>query len=828
MYYSYAEKKGSLFSGWSVREVALDCSRRYFYYSEAVKEPMVVPCSGPPIVLISQTNEGVRRYSATNKERESEKTEGGGKGSMVSDISCLRKSRGTNLSSSGLESPSSGSFGGSLAHSLPTSSPLNGIHDGSHGASSARVANDRVAPPLPRRRPPPLQESENVEDERDDVLGGAGGGVGLTQTRHCVPSTFSPFAQENDNRSATSPLASNGGSNSDVGGNNSPRSREARGNRHSRSRSGSIHRRGGGGDVGSGSEPYRSPNPRSRQTGRRRYSTPPPPHPPHAVVWKGKIKVDCIACAAHNHEFKTYDPHLKENDFYQIELGGEVRPLSKGEIPPPEPLLCSSTGLSGMPGRCVLDNDEFIRDPFFQKELYDSLKVLFSNIRLEQVSAALRDQREFEPPPYRTITSPRGSGGREDFLTHASEPSAHNTPTAETARGGGGGSSEGTFPSSSVNAAAGSHSVTSSLIPPASSSSAHTAIPSALSSSLTGKILGKGVDRAYYTFRFRTEYEFRRFLYVLKTVLGYDKLTLRPYRGFPPYDPRNGIILAHLPLYRWHSFKCLQKTMIYAFVRGDLYGRTADNSRTVMLLKGGFLCITHDSAVVLRDEGRPYCKLRLLHVEHFRYQYNCLHPYCAFISDVGHTDIFFVPQPPLFGEDSISRFHPKEEVMRIRHIVYETCFCSLGIRRVIDLKEAPYPHVLAFIDAYIQEFERIRVDLLEPNTPGAIPNESFPGVWSAAQDHIRQLRQARLHHFSEPAIPLYENHTNHLLSTKKLEAIRHRLTESRQAENQDEITAVAVEDGDSGEDSSSTEEEDDFEEEVPACFQQMAEYMPAT
>lgn len=577
MYYSYAEKKGSIFSGWTVREVAFDCSRRYLYYSDSVKDTQIVPCTGPPII----------------------ETEGG----MISP------SQNTNPS----------------------------------------LGNNPVSP-----------------------------------------------------------------------------------------------------TAASWQLPLRS----------MEFPTPAPPHDPRSVVWKCKMKVDGISCMAHTHEYKVYDPHLKEIDFYQMEIYGEKKVLSKEEIPPPEPLLCPSTSLAGAPGRCVLDNEEFIRDPFFQRELYDGLKTLFTNIRIEQETAAMREGRERPSTHLRTIPSP----GREKEI---------GTPKDNAPIG----------------------------------------------------------DRVTIILRFRTEYEFRRFLYVIKTVLGYDKLTVRPYRGFPPYDPRNGIILAHLPLYKWHSFKRLQKAPIYSFVRGDLYGRSADNKRTIVLLKGGFLCVTHDTAIVLRDEGGAYCEVRLQYVEHFRYNYVCSQPYLAFMSDVGHTDIFFVPQPPLFGHDSISRFNAREEVIRVHRIVYETCFCSMDIRRVIEIKEVLAPTVRRFIDDYVLEFERIRVDLLDPTAPYSVADDNLPAVWEQAQQSTRRIRQ-RLRH-SEPAIPLYENHTNKALTQEQLETLQMRLSASP---NQDsEIIGISLSEAnqertfvtsaDSVSEGSSSSHFDPND--VPSYFQESAEYLPS-
>eukprot|EP00796_Vickermania_ingenoplastis_P001673 gene1673-1038_t len=537
MYYSYAEKKGPLFMGWSMREIAFDCSHRYLYYSEEAKEHQIVPCSGPPIISTD---------------------------------------------------------------------------------------------------------------------------IGL------VHSNTSVGSNENSNSSLQSPM-------------------------------------------------HYSPNLRLPTRSPMSFPTAPrSPHDPHDILWKAKIKVDGLSCAAHTHEYKVYDPHLKEYDFYQMEIYGERRPIAHEEIPPPEPLLCPSSGLAGMPGRCTLDNEEFIRDPFFQRELFESLKTLFMNIRIDQETAAAREGRTLprEKGEIRTLQSPK-----------------KNTAAAP----------------------------------------------------------GNG-DRVAIQLRFRTEYEFRRFLYVIKTVLGYDKLTIRPYRGFPPYDPRNGIILAHIPLYKWHTFKNLQKSPIYSFVRGDLMGRSADNRRTITLLKGGFLCVSHDTAMVLRDEGGAYCEVRLQHVEHFRYNYSCPQPYLAFISDVGHTDVIFVPSPPLFGHDSISRFNAREEVIRVHRIVHETCFCSQDIRRVIQIQEVEARSVQRFVDELIAEFEAVRVDLLDPQAHYSVADVHLPAVWEQAQENTRRLRTRSTQ--SETAIPLYGNHTNQVLTTEQLEALQRRLEAEPRPPN--EIVGISL------------------------------------
>lgn len=72
--------------------------------------------------------------------------------------------------------------------------------------------------------------------------------------------------------------------------------------------------------------------------------------------------------------------------------------------------------------------------------------------------------------------------------------------------------------------------------------------------------------------RFLSEYDYIRFLYCATSVLGQDKLTVKPYCGFPPFDPRNDLALNPLPPESWHFFRAMENDMMYLFMHGSVVG----------------------------------------------------------------------------------------------------------------------------------------------------------------------------------------------------------------------------------------------------------------
>jgi hypothetical protein len=439
---------------------------------------------------------------------------------------------------------------------------------------------------------------------------------------------------------------------------------------------------------------------------RRFNEAPPPPNDPEDVQWRKKIKVDMIVLVGKEHAFLLEDTHLKETDLFQVEIHGEVRPLAPGETPSPGPLLTPSSGLSGLPERITVENDEFIRDQFFLRELYEALRDQFANLRMERERAELASGQPVLPPSARrtqTLESPRAKGG--------------------TAYRG---------------------------------------------------------SRIKVVFRMRTEYEFRRFWYVVQTVLGYDKLSARPYRGLPPYDPRNGLIFSMIPMCVWHTFKALDKAVFYTFLRGDVVGRNASGGLCVAL-RGAYLCITHDTVLVLRDTGNIPRWIKLQQVREFHHNATSSRPFVAFISDPGAPDIIFLPQPPIYGPDAIRRFSPSLEVLRMYHVIHETCFASLEIRRVIDMEEIPEMSVRGFVARYERETGR-HLDF-DPaiGYSGALscplPKEQLAHVWREVQS-IYAARDPAL--VSRAAIPLYQNNTNDTdLTREQLVTLSRRLARER-------------------------------------------------
>lgn len=63
--------------------------------------------------------------------------------------------------------------------------------------------------------------------------------------------------------------------------------------------------------------------------------------------------------------------------------------------------------------------------------------------------------------------------------------------------------------------------------------------------------------------RFDTMQSYVRFLYVVRHVLGFDRLMFPPHFGLPPLDPRNGLRLTPLPLYLWHQCRSIEMEALY-------------------------------------------------------------------------------------------------------------------------------------------------------------------------------------------------------------------------------------------------------------------------
>ncbi|EPY18752.1 hypothetical protein STCU_09788 [Strigomonas culicis] len=431
--------------------------------------------------------------------------------------------------------------------------------------------------------------------------------------------------------------------------------------------------------------------------------------PNENIKWKSKMKVSRIKWVTIERNLDVKDERVKELDLFQLEIHGDERPLLSGETPPVGPLLCPSASFGGLPDRFRENNEEYIRDPFFLRELYNSLRDLFDELKAERE----RTGAEAENPNLRTIASPRGKG-------EASKKSPVKV-----------------------------------------------------------------------TLRFMSQYEFRRFGYVVQTVLGYDKLNVRPYYGLPPYDPRNGLIFGQIPMSLWTTFKSLDETVFYTIVRGNLVGRDSNGDLEVTL-RGIYLCITHDMILLMRPTGAVCKWVHLKDIKAFYYNHTCYRPFVCFMCERPALDLTFVLQPPAYGEQAARSFNPKVETLRIHRILHATCFTSVAeARRVIHLHYTPEPSVRSFVEVYEDTAgRRLNFDSFVAASGGIscpLPKEQLAAVWEEVVAAFQENRESA---GDRAAIPLYVDNTNDVsFTSEQVSALLRRL--QRQRSSGDEIVGVS-------------------------------------
>lgn len=519
----------------------------------------------------------------------------------------------------------------------------------------------------------------------------------------------------------------------------------------------------GGSPTSSGPNPAVTPAGASAGTGVSEVSV-----DPTTVVWRSKLKVTAVLPIATTPAFNP-SRCSNERDLYQLEIQGESRSMMSGEAPPAGPLLCPAAGLSSLErSRCNAHNPAFIRDPFFLKELFDSLRDQFEELAKERVRAAA------------AAADVEGGG-------------------SNSSGGGSGGGAAAVGPS--VPVMTGVQTITSPRGP-------------------KGEPLHRG--SAYpirLIFRCRDEREFRRLWFVLQSVLGYDKLSVRPYRGLPPYDPRNGVAFAHIPMSVWHTFASLDKAVFYTFTRGNVYAleaalppaaaasqeasrRTsvAGTPKLKRILAGAYLCITHDSVLCMRETGNIPRWLRLAEVQEFHWDLaatdpvtHAAAPFCVFLSDPPIPDLFFEPLPPAYGADAIAAYAPLVDVRRLASVVHDSCFASLSTRRVIRMREVADASMEAYVERTVREGRR------PPATqqPGVgynstlscpLPKEQLAAVWQQVQAELLE----RGNMASRAAIPIYASNARDVeLSEDQLSTVERKLDEER--ERRDDIVGMPLE-----------------------------------
>lgn len=248
------------------------------------------------------------------------------------------------------------------------------------------------------------------------------------------------------------------------------------------------------------------------------------------------------------------------------------------------------------------------------------------------------------------------------------------------------------------------------------------------------------------TLRFRSQYAYHRFIFVVSTILGYDRIMVRPYCGFPPYDPRNQIALSPVPVSCWNFFHRLETDMVYILLHGSLYGTQGNVQPPIARATGGgegggrafsagciktvdnvYLCLTYDTIMVLKTNGAMPAWMRWEFVEKFRYLRRGPTPFVAFLtSDESHPDVIFAPKD-VGGK--LSAFHAATEVDRVLHITHDCCFRSLEARRVIDIAETQYPSAEVFIRGMWDENRHLNIDITATRERCTRSAELFSSPW---------------------------------------------------------------------------------------------------
>lgn len=297
-------------------------------------------------------------------------------------------------------------------------------------------------------------------------------------------------------------------------------------------------------------------------------------------------------------------------------------------------------------------------------------------------------------------------------------------------------------------------------------------------------------DKAF-SIRFTNEYEYTRFLYVLLLVMGYDQLSARPFKGYPPLDPRNGIALSPIPATAAYALSRLDGMIPYLYVYGNLIGRSKEGELQISL-KNCYLCMTCDMIFPVRATGTIPTWLFQSSVREFRYNTESSSPYVAFLSDQGAPDIVFAPCPhPLSVFLPGYRMSPKVEVERIRFTLHSCCFASMEARRVIQFHPSPYPSVRTFVAGVEAEFgaplDFRFVTTRKNHTPFCAAPVNLKEVWRAAGTSAGNMDHYTM---ENAAVPIYDTFTNSTeLSLEQVHMVRS-LVEQQNLD--DELVGLAL------------------------------------
>jgi hypothetical protein len=121
------------------------------------------------------------------------------------------------------------------------------------------------------------------------------------------------------------------------------------------------------------------------------------------------------------------------------------------------------------------------------------------------------------------------------------------------------------------------------------------------------------------------------------------------HAGLPPYDPRNGIALATVPLHLRHAFRRLNDVVFYSLQIGHVvYVRQQREVRGME----GYLCITHDSILLLQLDGKCPRWLDLEDIVGVQFVLRGNHSFISIRAAEPYPDFVFIPIIPSYPPNS--------------------------------------------------------------------------------------------------------------------------------------------------------------------------------
>ncbi|CAJ1031791.1 hypothetical protein, conserved [Leishmania lindenbergi] len=152
------------------------------------------------------------------------------------------------------------------------------------------------------------------------------------------------------------------------------------------------------------------------------------------------------------------------------------------------------------------------------------------------------------------------------------------------------------------------------------------------------------------------------------------------HAGLPPYDPRNGIALATVPLHLRHAFRRLNDVVFYSLQIGHVvYVRQQREVRGME----GYLCITHDSILLLQLDGKCPRWLDLEDIVGVQYVLRSNHSFISIRAAEPYPDFVFIPIIPSYPPNST--FNSEECVEGIVSMVRRLLMQRLRAGEVVAL-----------------------------------------------------------------------------------------------------------------------------------------------